>query len=135
MIVGIVGSSKLTPIEAELARAKIQSIIHALDDNSDLLQIVTGDADGIDKIVREEVSKSDISLIIETSEIKRWEGKNGFKQRNLRIARHVDYLYCLVTIIKDQKCYHCNKDHQRSGGCWTLLQVEKRGKSGEVIVI
>jgi hypothetical protein len=62
-----------------------------------------------------------------------WE--NGYKPRNLLIARDSDVVHCLVvdrlpptwTGMRFPLCYHCGtKDHVKSGGCWTA----KRGKVG-----
>lgn len=65
-----------------------------------------------------------------------WQGKGGFRDRNLRIARESDHVLCVTVDWCPQNahrmyngpkgCYHCNKPsrggvppHVPSGGCWT----------------
>ncbi|MDE1828605.1 MAG: hypothetical protein KGH65_05595 [Candidatus Micrarchaeota archaeon] len=101
----------------------------------DDIGIVTGDAEGVDKLVWEYVKLDEklrkFSRRYEAIE-KSW---SNFKPRNIAIAERADRVICLATKFKNQKCYHCEQDHQRTGGCWTMQYAKKLGKSGYTIVI
>lgn len=131
MIVGIVGTSHLTPKEETKAREEIRYIIQSHMFNGDT-HFVTGDANGIDKLVRELTCKYKTASTFFEAEKKQW---TEFKKRNIEIAKFIDGIYCITTKTKDEMCYHCNQDHQRTGGCWTLKYAKSLGKRGEVIVI
>lgn len=79
-----------------------------------------------------------------------WEsvkGVDGFKARNLKIARNSDFLACIT--VKElppdyhgmefpNGCYHCHtppEHHVKSGGCWTLREAKRAGKPTELVVI
>lgn len=63
---------------------------------------------------------------------------NGYRPRNLQIARASDEVHCITiqdyppdyTGMRFSHCYHCGYDekHVKSGGCWTALQAKKMGK-------
>ena len=71
-----------------------------------------------------------------------WE--HGYKPRNLQIAEASDFVFCLAVDrlphgfsgMRFKRCYHCNRvDHVKSGGCWTVLQAQRLGKRGAIVVI
>jgi len=130
MKIAIVGSSRLTVGEA----TKALDVIHTLQSFAD--EIITGDADGIDAIVRMCGLSKPVTVM--SAGVQQWEGQNGFKMRNIRIAQLADKVYSIATKkIKDKRCYHCNKpNHDRTGGCWTKrYAIDKLNKPGETIVI
>lgn len=63
-----------------------------------------------------------------------WEG--GYKQRNLQIVEHSDFVHCIAvdvlpgeyTGMRFALCYHCAKvvapRHVKSGGCWTMRRAQ-----------
>lgn len=130
MIIAIVGTSHLTSIEEMKAEKEIRDIIMNRHSGND--HIVTGDANGIDEIVRDITDKMNIDSTRFKSKDKRWK---EYKKRNTKIAKFADYVYSITTKTKDEKCYHCNLDHQRTGGCWTLKHAKELGKDGEVVII
>lgn len=132
MTIGIVGTSHLTQIEEDSAARLIHNIIE--DAYFQNRKIVTGDANGIDALVRKVVPKD--WLIVFNAASNQWEGKDGFKVRNIRIAEEADYIYCLTTKVKKERCYHCDADHERTGGCWTKgYAVATLGKGGRTMVV
>ena len=130
MKVAIVGTSHLTYEEIDKANNAIESIFNAHPDDTEYF---TGDANGIDGLVLS-YSKNHHITMIKALENK-WEGKYGYKARNMRIADEVDYVYSITTKTKNEKCYHCHADHQRTGGCWTKFYAVIMGKDGKTIVI
>ena len=130
MIIAIVGTSNLTIDESEEVARWVESKLRDED-----IQVVTGDADGVDKVARLYTPRH--RLIVKKSEHKEWgtDGSGGYKDRNREIAQTAEYVYCFTTRTKTKDCYHCNKTHQRTGGCWTLKEALKLGKKGEVIVV
>lgn len=134
---GIVGSSHLSEVEEMEVRKTVPMLInnfkirYPFDD----IGVVTGDAEGVDKLVWEYVKLDETikwnSRRYESID-KNW---NSFKPRNIAIAERADKVICLTTRTKNTKCYHCEQDHQRSGGCWTVKYAKILGKEGTVIVI
>ena len=110
---GIVGSeaAKFTPVTEVLARAQIRSLIgkHKAD------IVISGGCHlgGIDKWAIEEAQKLDIGFIEYLPKTLNWEG--GYKDRNLRIARNSDSVFCITvkelpknyTGMRFKLCYHC----------------------------
>jgi hypothetical protein len=134
MKIAIVGRSKLTGGETDIVHMIVETIVERSRVNGDT--IITGDADGVDECVQRITnSGTRISMTVYKSLTKTWNGKHGFKERNIQIAKSADYVYSITTKTKNEKCYHCDLDHQRTGGCYTLKMARKFGKQGEVIVI
>jgi len=96
--------------------------------------IITGDASGVDKIASI-VMLHDKRPVIYKAYDKFWDGERGYKMRNMAIARECDELICITTQTKNKKCYHCNLDHERTGGCWTMQYAETLGKPTRLYVI
>ncbi len=134
MKIAIVGSSRLDEHERFLAREFISKI---LDNAQPHDEIITGDALGVDELVRSFASEVNCMTVVNAKD-KQWEGNNGYKHRNMEIARLADLVYSIATKkIKDKRCYHCDEqNHDRTGGCWTRrFAKDKLGKQGEVIII
>lgn len=111
-ILGIVGSSK---IDYEVGHRFITKLIHNLPENT---VIVTGDAKGVDFIVRNVCLKLNRSHSIIYSKEKNFV--NGYKKRNKVIAGYCDRIISIALPPTNTTCYHCNrKDHERTGGCFT----------------
>ncbi len=129
--IAIVGSSKLTPVEIDKARNIIESIFNSHEP----AQFITGDARGIDSLVLSYSPTHDITMVKAIEH--KWNGRYGFKTRNIRIAEEADYIYSIATVKKNTPCYHCNiKDHERTGGCWTKKYAwNELGKKGQTIII
>ena len=148
MKVGIVGSEgkKFTTLGESRAKEAIAEILR----DPKITHVVSGACHlgGID-IWAEEIG--DI-LGLEKSIFppRELNWSNGFKPRNLQIAKTSDIIYCLTVDslppdykgMRFESCYHCLKSlngyklpHIKSGGCWTVLQGIKMGKEGRWIVI
>ena len=134
MKIAIVGSSRLDEHERFLAREYIKKI---LDNTEYTNEIITGDADGVDELVRSFAYTRDCMTVCEAKN-KKWEGKGGFKERNISIAQQADIVYSIATKkIKDKRCYHCDEqNHDRTGECCTKrYAMDKLHKKGETIII
>lgn len=141
--VGIVGheAAKFTTETEAVARAEIRRLIHGAS------LVVSGECHlgGVDIYAREEAEKAGIPFLPCPPATLSWE--TGYKPRNLKIARESDVVYSIVvrTVPETYRgmtfargCYHCGtppEHHVKSGGCWTLKQARRLGKSGDVIVI
>jgi len=132
--VAIVGTSKLTELERDNASAVIESILNSMDLLNDCL--ITGDAVGVDVLVYNMAYNiPNFKILRVFADEKYWEGERGFKARNMRIARESDIVYSITTKTKTIPCYHCNQDHERTGGCWTRKYAESLGKEGSLIIV
>jgi hypothetical protein len=99
--------------------------------------IITGDADGVDEIVRD-VCRSvgrDYSVIFSKED--NW--KDGYEKRNRIIADYADKIFSVVLPLdknNPEPCYHCkligrDSNHTKTAGCWTGY----KNKNYEVVVI
>lgn len=142
MNLGIVGveGKKFTPETELTARRIIRELVEAFEPE----YLVSGHCHlgGIDIFVEEEAASLGVPTLIYPPKRFQWEG--GYKPRNLAIVRHSDSVFCLTIKELPQEydgmrfklCYHCDSDkHVKSGGCWTVKQALKAGKSGAIIVI
>lgn len=146
MIAGIVGSerTKFTEQGENRALAAIMEILKA----PEVTGVVSGHCHlgGIDiwaEMVADVVGKEK-----QIFPPKKLNWSEGYKPRNLQIAKHSDLVYCITvdclpvdyTGMRFPVCYHCaraKKDthHIKSGGCWTAIEAEKMGKPAKWIVI
>lgn len=126
MKIAIVGTSKLTQDESD----KALSIINELLSIDDIL--ISGGAKGIDSIAEATANFIPIPKQIHYPPRNNWI---GFKERNIIIAKSCDKLYCITTNSKTEKCYHCQENHDRTGGCWTMKYTKGLGKPTELIII
>lgn len=142
MRVGIVGSeaAKFTPDSEQRAKEIIRTILH----QGAVTEVVSGGCHlgGIDQWAEEIGNELSLNVTIFKPKTQNWT--NGYKERNLLIAKRSDAVYCLTvdklpagyTGMTFNYCYHCKKnDHVKSGGCWTVKQAQKLDKYGGVIVI
>lgn len=145
MNIGIVGSegAKFSSIGEERARRIIDGLLMAGD------TVVSGHCHlgGIDIYAEEAADRRGLQKLIFPPRELNWT--NGYKPRNLLIARNSDIVYCITpnklppgyTGMRFKECYHCAKsgrnstDHLKSGGCWTVLKAIEMGKRGEWITV
>jgi len=128
-----VGSSRLEGEEVDRAVEAIQFIL--LNYDLKTTEIITGDAQGIDRLVSQ--LDSDCNVTVIKAKYNQWIPA-GYKERNMKIAQLADYIYTIATKkIHDRRCYHCDEqNHDRTGGCWTRrYAIDKLGKEGDVIII
>lgn len=140
-VLGIVGhaADKFTPQTCELARYEIERyLIKSKPD-----KLVSGGCHlgGVDVWAIKIATELGIPTEEYLPENLRWT-PNGYKERNLRIARS-NRVLCVVVRdyppeFKGQKfdydgctsgCYHClnrNFKHVKSGGCWTAWKCKER---------
>jgi len=129
MKIAIVGSSHLD--KDEIVRAKdlifVLGNLHIKDD------IITGDAVGVDMLVKECIDYAEVIY----SHNERWK-PDGYKERNITIAEKADFVYSIATKqLKDEWCYHClSTDHNRTAGCWTKnYAINKFNKDGATVLV
>ena len=146
--VGIVGSEakKFTPETEAEARREIRRLIEGAD------LVISGHSPlgGIDWWAIEEAKRAGIPTQEYPAGVHTWEsvkGVDGFKARNLKIARNSDKVACIVvkTLPPSYKgmefpngCYHHTPpahDHIKSGGCWTMKQAAIAGKTTELVIV
>jgi hypothetical protein len=141
MIVGIVGSeeSKFT----SKGRADAEIIIVEILAGLDVTEVVSGKCHlgGIDVWAAEFGEVIGLTVTEYPPEAQSWW---AYKKRNLQIAARSDIVHCITvdrlpesyTGMRFGLCYHCGtKDHVKSGGCWTMKQAIKLGKTGVLHVI
>lgn len=111
-IVGIVGSS-----QADFSTYLDQVKKIVLDIPLDSI-IVTGDANGIDYLVRRICIINDRTHSIIYSKSSNFE--DGYKKRNEIIASYADRIISIALPKSTKACYHCNRDdHEKTAGCYT----------------
>lgn len=147
---GIVGAEakKFTPATEALARQTIRSAITAWG----ATLVVSGHSPlgGIDWWAIEEAKALGVDTREHPAGVHTWDsvaGVDGFKDRNLKIARDADVLMCITVMrlppgFKGMEfadgCYHCHtppEDHIKSGGCWTMKQAARMGKQTALAII
>jgi len=124
MKVAIVGASKLSENEEADTRKYCGLILNQMirEYGDDELIFISGGANGVDSIAETTARGLGIECEIHKPVEKNWD---AYKVRNLKIAESCDILYCLPTKVKLEPCYHCeSKDHERTGGCWTMKQAK-----------
>lgn len=131
MRVAIVGTTiSLSENEERDVRQLCANIIKGFDND---VTIISGGAVGVDKISIG-VAKG---LGYDTKEYfpdaNNWK---GFSARNKRIAKVCDQLFCISVPVHKKKCYHHNppQEHERTAGCWTLIQAKNMGKPCQLFV-
>lgn len=145
MKLGIVGSeaAKFTRLTEQGARMTIRRLF-----TPDIELVVSGGCHlgGIDVwAIEEALASPHIRATQEfTAPARQWSGPGGYAERNLRIAQVCDKVVCITVRelpsgyrgMRFEWCYHCKTGaHVKSGGCWTIKEAKKLGKSTELIVI
>lgn len=134
MNVAIVGTSiNLTENEERDVR---QYIAMMLKSNylTDDIQVLSGGAKGVDSIAVE-VARG---LFMKTKVFPpKKNEKFYYFQRNEKIAKECDELYCITIPTRRVKCYHHDppQDHEKTAGCWTMNKALKLKKQCKLIVI
>lgn len=138
-VVGIVGceESKFTPATKDQALRWIYVLLLSAD------EATSGECHlgGIDVWTREVAEDMGVPFTPWPPKTQNWS--DGYRPRNLQIARHSTECHC-ITVAKlpptytspwrFERCYHCNADHVKSGGCWTVKQARRMGRTGTIIV-
>ena len=150
MKVGIVGheAKKFTPETRAMARQEIRSIIKEWQ----ATLVISGRSPlgGIDIWAIEEANGMGVATREHLPGVFQWDsvkGVDGFKARNLKIARDSDLVVCIVVqrlpagytgMEVANGCYHCHTPpdhHVKSGGCWTMKEAGKMGKKTVLVVL
>jgi len=140
MRVGIVGSeaAKFTPETEAATRALIRGHLQPDD------VVVSGACHlgGIDLWAVEEAKNLGLAYQEFAPLYHSWE--NGYKVRNIQIARDSDQVICITVRelppsysgMRFGYCYHCRtNEHVKSGGCWTVKYAKSIGKEGYVRIV
>lgn len=137
LALGIVGcaADKLTVRNEELARKVILDLIVELRPD----RIYSGGCHlgGIDKIAEDIATEVGVDLHVFKPETLQWGASNGYRSRNLKIARSSTLVASIVvreyprgyTGMRFNGCYHCKNavpSHVKSGGCWTAWRCKSR---------
>ncbi len=126
MKIAIVGSSKIQDYECY---GVVQEIIN--DKHPEL--IISGGAQGVDMVAYSIAHMNKIEFKLFPPKTHDWE---GYKPRNILIAKNCDELINIVIKDKNAYCYHHKrKGHIKSGGCWTENYAKQLGKQVMVIEI
>ncbi len=162
--VGIVGAeaAKFTNRGEQAARTLIARILQEAQQaairDDDRVTLVSGGCHlgGIDIWAEEEadvISAGSLRIDKQIHLPRERNWSQGFKPRNLLIARHSDALHNITVAryperfdgMKFGVCYHCERrfretgratqGHIKSGGCWTAYEAEKLGKPAHWYVI
>lgn len=134
MRVGIVGHAedKFTSVTRTKAIQLIKTLLESQDD-----VLVSGRCPlgGVDVWAEVLADSMNMSKIIHPPSCNNWS--QGYKPRNLRIARDSDVVHVIVCAkyppeysgMVFESCYHCHTNtHIKSGGCWTAWQARILGK-------
>jgi len=131
MKLAIVGTSiDLTENEERDIRQIIGIILNECTKDS---IIISGGAKGVDSMVFEIATALGFKTEIYPPKQQGWE---FFKERNLKIAKECDKLYCITVPVHNFQCYHHEglQKHEKTAGCWTLKKVEDLGKPCKLLV-
>lgn len=131
MKVAIIGTSiDFTDNEERDVRQLIASVIKSLPIDT---EIISGGAKGVDSIAIEVGNGLGYSTTVFFPTIKNWD---GFRERNIKVAKHCDELFCVTIPTRKQKCYHHphEEDHEKTAGCWTLRKAKELGKECKLLV-
>jgi hypothetical protein len=143
MKIGIVGAGRdkfTTKSSTECINVIRNLLIEERKENPDLV-VVSGHSPmgGVDIWSEQIAQELNLKTEIYPATSNQWDGVNGYKDRNLKIAKASDVVYVFVVDRyppnyygrKWINCYHCstsNDTHVKSGGCWTANQAVKLGK-------
>jgi hypothetical protein len=147
MKLGIVGSeaAKFGPLTERAARAAITSMIRQF--KADLVISGRSPLGGIDLWAVQEANKLGVATREYEPKVFAWSPPGGYRSRNLDIARNSDVVVCITLrelpegyhgMRFPHGCYHCQtpaSDHVKSGGCWTMWEAKRKGKTGLLIVV
>ena len=144
MKLGIVGNeaARFTDATQAMARKYIENAIVAYGATT----IVSGHCHlgGVDIWAEDAARERGLDLITHAPMRLTWQGKGGFRDRNLRIAKDSDHVLCVTVDWCPQYnsgmflsgCRHCDKPsrggvppHVPSGGCWTAWAAARRSWS------
>ena len=131
MKIAIVGtSSVLTENEERDVR---QMISHVLDGFTNEITVITGGAEGVDKMAEEIAKGKGLTVIVYLPDKNNWK---GYRKRNLQIAKDCDELFCITIPVKKVTCYHHSplQNHEKTAGCWTLSKVLLMNKPCRLLV-
>lgn len=142
MILGIVGAeaAKFTPRGELRARLAIRALIRKYKPTA----LCSGECHlgGADSFAREEAARAHLPFLPCPPKARNWS--DGYRSRNVKIAKQSDYVVCLTvnrfprnfTGPRYTYCYHCKSStHIKSGGCWTVKFARSLGKPGRVITL
>jgi len=133
MKIAIVGSSNLTDTEEADTRKYCGLVLNQMirEYGAESLILVSGGASGVDTVAETTATGLGIKCEIHKPAENNWD---AYKVRNLKIAESCGIIYCFPTKVRLQPCYHCDaKDHERSGGCWTVKQAKALNKETHVV--
>ena len=115
----------------ELVKDKIMGILKSYD--SPVLISGACPYGGVDIWAEEVADSQNLRKWIFPPEQKEWK---SYRKRNIQIAETCDVLYDIVPFKEFAFCHHHQaRDHDTSGGCWTMLRAGEMGKEAILVVL
>jgi len=129
MKIAIVGSEEKywTKDQEERVKEKILRILNIFCLDPTILVSGHCHRGGVDIWAEEIADGLGIEKEIYPAQVKRWSGKGGYRDRNVKIAKACDVLYDIEPRRGDV--------FRQSGGTWTLKYARQLGKEAHVVVI
>lgn len=109
----IVGSHKLDPVQTVAVGVLVKGIILAYNPKLLDITVVSGGAEGVDRIAESTALSLGVSTEIYHPAHPQWQPQ-GYKERNIRIAEECDILWCIRA-----------RESQTAGSEFTAEQAEK----------
>jgi hypothetical protein len=151
MRLGLVGSeqAKFTPGSERTARWLIRELLagRTTVTSTPATHVVSGGCHlgGVDIFAVEEAQGLGLSFTEHLPTSRHWD--RGYKPRNIKIARDAEYVVCITVDVlplaytgrlRFPTCYHCppgERNHVKSGGCWTVKYARLIGKGGITLIV
>jgi hypothetical protein len=116
---GIVGASRTT--DDNLAYEQIKIYVQNLQKENPEIEIVSGGASGVDSLAIQIAKDLNIPYKVFEPKTPNWD---GFKARNLEIAKYSTKVVSFANKFTTTKCYHCERvgkdnNHEKTAGCYT----------------
>lgn len=130
--VAIVGTSIMLSESEE--RNIIEIVSNIIKSSPRDATIISGGSLGVDSIAIEVAEMLAYKTEVYKPETNDWE---GYKERNLWLARDCDELHCISVPVHKQPCYHHSgipAPHEKTAGCWTLNKAKELDKKCELLV-
>jgi hypothetical protein len=125
----IVGSSRAGTEVEERIKSLITDYVTLYGQK---LVIVSGGASGVDSIA-EKIAK-ELGVATETY-LPKTANKEGYRDRNQQIAENSNEVISIALPTTSTRCYHCDEDHERTGGCWCKNMAKEKGRIGRTVVV
>ena len=133
MKIAIVGSSLIYENEIDHVRQLCVDILQNHNDNIENTVVISGGSKGVDRIALDVALRLGFKIKEYLPTQRTWQ---FFKERNLKIVKECDRLYCISTPVHFIKCFHHSKpqDHEKTAGCWTMNKAIEANKPSKFLI-